>query len=88
LTNDHQQRADRVRSSAETAVVVRTLWAEYVWLDQHVQAWTVVRHGESRLGEKTCDVLRLQSRSGETRDVYFDISDLRTQKSTLPETET
>jgi hypothetical protein len=34
----------------------------------------VVKRGEARLGERTCDVLRLQSPNGETRDVYFNIS--------------
>jgi hypothetical protein len=61
-------------SSVDTAVVVQTLWAEYVWLEQHLQGWTVVKQGEVLLRERTYDVLKLQSPNGETRDVYFDIS--------------
>jgi hypothetical protein len=64
----------RVGSSVETAVVVQTLWAEYVWLEQHLQGWTVAKRGEALVGERTCDVLKLESPTGETRDVYFDIS--------------
>jgi hypothetical protein len=60
--------------SIETAVVVDDLWEEYVWLAQHQPDWAVVRQGVARKGEEIFDVLRLQSRDGETRDIYFDIS--------------
>ena len=76
MTNNQPPRTPgRPASAAETAVVVRSLWAEYVWLEQHLHGWTVVKHGEAFRGEKTYDVLKLDSPNGDTRDVYFDISD-------------
>lgn len=62
--------------SIDAAVVVDDLWAEYVWLEQHQPDWVVVQHGVARKGDKTFDVLRLQSPDGETTDTYFDISEL------------
>src|SRR4026208_169112 len=63
-----------VGSSAETAVVVGALWAEYAWLQEHHRDWTVVSHRECVEGERVFDILTLASPNGETREFYFDVS--------------
>jgi hypothetical protein len=66
--------AARVGSSAETAVVVRTLWAEYTWLQEHHPGVTVVSHREVYEGERLLDILTVESEGSAAREVYFDVS--------------
>ena len=64
-----------VGTSAETAVIVQWLRAEYAWLQQHHPGWTVVSHREILEGERLFDILAIESPDGEAREVYFDVSE-------------
>jgi hypothetical protein len=66
--------ANRVGASSETAVVVRTLWAEYAWLLKHHPHASVISRKEVWEDEKLLDILTITSGEGETREVYFDVS--------------
>ena len=55
--------AARVGSSAQTAIVVPTLWAEYAWLQEHLSGGTVVRHRQVYDGERLLDILTVEADS-------------------------
>jgi hypothetical protein len=61
-------------SSSDTAVVVRTLWAEYTWLRQNAPDVSVVSRREMWEGNKLFDILTVKSDVGDSRDIYFDVT--------------
>jgi hypothetical protein len=67
-------RASPIGSSAQSAVVVRTLLAEYTWLNEHQPGATVLRRRDLFDAGKLLDILTLQIDGGDAREIYFDVS--------------
>lgn len=74
ISPNMRPQAERVGLSAETAIVVRTLWGEYTWLQEHEPGVKVVSRRELYEGERLLDVLTVESDGREVREVYFDVS--------------
>ena len=75
---------ERLGSSAKTAVVVATLWAEYIWLEQHRSGWIVVRRNEMHEAERLLDILTIESNGSAVEEIYFDVSACFTDAQLTP----
>jgi hypothetical protein len=54
--------------------VVSSVSEEYQWVRANCPGFKVEKQTLGHVGEKPFDLLHLRSESGETRDVFFDIS--------------
>jgi hypothetical protein len=75
---------DDVGTSADTAIVVRTLWAEYQWLQEHLPGGRIVYRKEIHTGDSILDVLTIQVDGRGPRDVFFDVSACAGQRPPTP----
>lgn len=71
-------------SSAQTAVVVRSLWQEYLWIQKHGPGGIVVKRRDMYDGEKRLDVLTVETQGSEAQDVYFDVSACFSARAVTP----
>lgn len=67
-------RRDQDGSSAEKAIVVRSIAEEYQWVQRHCPGFLPGGQALMEIEGKPDDVLTLRSPGGEERKVYFDIS--------------
>jgi hypothetical protein len=61
-------------SSAQTAIPVRTLWQEYLWLQEHRPGGTVLRRRDMYDGERLLDILTVEGVGSDVNEIYFDVS--------------
>ncbi|MDP4264074.1 MAG: hypothetical protein Q8941_16220 [Bacteroidota bacterium] len=48
--------------------------AEYVWLRSHYPGYTFIKQSLDSKGNKHYDILKIKTKEGEEKNIYFDIS--------------
>jgi hypothetical protein len=61
-------------SSAEKAVIVRSVAGEYDWLRLNFPGFTMELQSLFHIGSKHYDVMRIRTAQGQLKEIYFDIS--------------
>ena len=66
--------AKRDGLSYETAIIARSIRYEYQWINDHYPGSQPQQQALTKHGKKPYDIITIKTASGETLEIYFDIS--------------
>ncbi|MBT6686635.1 MAG: hypothetical protein HOB05_09920 [Bacteroidetes bacterium] len=72
--NKLEERIGLIGSSYSNAVRIGSISAEYMWLSKYYPDYNFFKQSMMFFENKPFDILKIETKNGKTKKVYFDIS--------------